>query len=67
MRSSAASWTSHLVSLLWCTLLPAACRAQLHALETENLRLVYMSPTLDFIAPYTAKCFENSLRFHRKL
>ena len=67
MRSSAASWSSLLVSLLWCTLLTAPCRAQLHALETENLRLVYMSPTLDFIAPYTAKCFENSLRFHRKL
>ena len=60
------SWSNLLVCLLG-VLMPATCGAQLHALETENLRLIYMSPTLDFIAPYTAKCFENSLRFHRKL
>jgi hypothetical protein len=36
-------------------------------LETDDLRLVYHGPTLSFLAPYAARCFENSLRFHSRL
>jgi hypothetical protein len=46
---------------------PPAARAQLQALETEHLRLVYESATLSYLAPHVARCFENSLRFHREL
>ena len=48
-------------------LFPRPSPAELRSLETRDLRLIYFSPTLDFIAPYTARCFENSMRFHRKL
>ncbi len=37
------------------------------ALETEHLRLVYPARALNFIAPYTARCFENSMDMHRRL
>lgn len=47
--------------------LPAASRADLADLETRDLRLVYNAPALSFLAPYAARCFENSLQFHEKL
>ena len=42
-------------------------RAQLRVLETDDLRLVYPAPALSFLAPYAARCFENSIRFHERL
>ncbi|MEK7347650.1 MAG: hypothetical protein AABZ94_02140 [Candidatus Eisenbacteria bacterium] len=45
--------------------LPA--RAETRVLETPNFRVVYYAPTLSYLAPYAARCFENSLRFHRRL
>ncbi len=46
----------------------APCTAgQFETLETRDLRLVYPRITLNYLAPYTARCFENSMRFHRKL
>jgi hypothetical protein len=56
-----------LVALSWLGLAPRPAAAELRSIETQHLRLIYQSPTLDFIAPYTARCFENSLRFHSKL
>lgn len=44
---------------------PAA--AQMSALETDDLRLVYLNPTQSFLAPHVARCFENSMRFQRQL
>src|SRR5262249_18058937 len=46
-------------------LVPRA-RAEYRVIETEGMVLHYPSPTLRYLAPYTARCFENSLRFHRK-
>lgn len=46
---------------------PFTCSAQLAALETRDLRLIYNGSTLGFLAPYAARCFENSLRFHERL
>jgi hypothetical protein len=45
----------------------APARAEMRVIETRDLRLVYPSPSLRFLAPYAAQCFENSIRFHRQL
>jgi hypothetical protein len=41
--------------------------AQMTALETRTLTLVYLEPTQSFIAPHVGRSFENALEFHRKL
>ena len=62
--------STRLASLLLTIVLssgaPRAARAQMQVLETRDLRMLYHGPTLSFIAPYTARCFENSMRFHRQ-
>src|SRR5262249_21392878 len=45
----------------------ATARAQMTALETDDLRLIYLNPTQSYLAPHVARCFENSQGFHRKL
>jgi hypothetical protein len=56
-----------LVALLAALARAGPARAQFDAIETRDLRLIYLSPAHSFIAPYTARCFENSMRFHRAL
>jgi hypothetical protein len=46
---------------------PRAADAQYRVLETSDLRLAYFGPTLGFVAPYTAQCFENSMTFYRRV
>lgn len=41
--------------------------AQFSVLETRDLRLVYEEVNLGYLAPYTARCFENSMRSQRRL
>jgi hypothetical protein len=36
-------------------------------IETDDLRLVYHGPTFQYLAPYTVRCFENSLALERRL
>jgi hypothetical protein len=36
-------------------------------LETENLKLIYFDPLHSYLVPHVARCFENSMRFHRDL
>ncbi|HEY2954130.1 MAG TPA: hypothetical protein VGK89_02635 [Candidatus Eisenbacteria bacterium] len=36
-------------------------------IETDDLRLVYHGPTFQYLAPYTTRCFENSLALERRL
>ncbi len=43
----------------------APARAQITALETENQRLIYNEFTQSFLAPHTARCFENAMLFYR--
>jgi hypothetical protein len=64
MRSSRAvpAW-----SLVLLAAFGADARAQLQSLETRDLRLLYVRPAESFLAPHVARCFENSLAFHRKL
>jgi len=58
--------TASLLLLCWLAgVRPAG--AQFQVIETNDLRLIYPSPTLRYIAPYTARCFENAMRFHREL
>jgi hypothetical protein len=46
----------------------APARAQsLSEIETEDLRLLYRDPSQAYLAPYAARCFENSMRFERRL
>jgi hypothetical protein len=47
--------------------LPLVCHAQLATVQTGDLRLIYNAGSLDFLAPYATRCFENSLRFHEAL
>jgi hypothetical protein len=56
-----------LALLLLPLALPRSAHAQYSALETPDLRLVYYKPTLGFVAPYTAQCFENSMTFYRRV
>jgi hypothetical protein len=60
MRSIAAALTLALS-------LTAPLSAQLEFLETADLRFVYPSPALSYVAPHAARCFENSMQFHRQL
>lgn len=50
-------------ALAACLARPAA--AQFREIETRDLRLVYLGTPFEFIAPYTGRCFERSLRFYR--
>src|SRR5207249_954120 len=47
-------------------LLPVPSNAELDAIETRDLRLVY-GGTLTFLSVYASRCFENSMRFHGKV
>jgi hypothetical protein len=56
-----------LLQLPFLVCAPPAVHAQLSTLETDQLRLVYFSPGQSYLAPHVARCFENSMGFHRKL
>jgi len=47
--------------------LPASkAEAGFATLETADLRMIYDDTNLGYLAPYAARCFENSLQFHRR-
>ncbi len=46
---------------------PPSAWSQFSVLETPDLRLIYLETTQGYLAPHVARCFENSLRFHRRL
>ena len=41
--------------------------AQYYAIRTRNLDLVFYDMDHYYVVPHTARCFENSLNFHKKL
>ncbi|MDZ4723938.1 MAG: hypothetical protein SGI97_08565 [candidate division Zixibacteria bacterium] len=41
--------------------------SQFYSLETNNLRLVYYGQAQAYLASHVARCYENSLQFHREL
>jgi hypothetical protein len=65
MRCGTVARVATVASFLF--LLPCASSAQFAAIETHDLRLIYNAGTLSFLAPYAARCFENSMRFHERL
>jgi len=48
-------------------LLAAPARAQLRAIETPAVRLIYFDPTESFLVPHAARTFLNSLEFQERL
>jgi len=58
---------SKLLTMLTLAGLTQPALAQLSSLETDDLRLVYLRPTMSFLTPHTARCFENSMGFQRRL
>lgn len=65
MRPLPPIWLGFLFYLF--LILPQAASGQFRCLETPDLRLVYDEINLGYLAPHTARCFENSMRFQRKL
>lgn len=53
--------------LLTLFLFTSTLYAQFYSIETEQLRLIYYGKTHEYLVHHTARCFENSLRFHRRL
>ena len=54
-------------ALLALALAAPSAHAQLEEMRAEDLRLTYPAPLLSYLAPYTARCFVNSARFHKRL
>jgi len=55
-------------ALLLAAPVPVANAASFYrSIETDDLRLVYPGPTFQFLAPYTARCFLNSMAFQKRV
>ena len=53
-----------LLALLWFA---AGATAQLSTYQTKDMRLVWFGSEDSYLMPHVGRCFENSMRFHRKL
>jgi hypothetical protein len=56
--------------LFQLVLLALMCRpglAQLYTYHTRNMQLIYLDKADAYVVPHVARCFENSLKFHRHL
>jgi len=56
-----------LTGLVVFTLFAFPASAQLSQLMMEDMRLLYFDATQSYLAPHVARCFINSLEFHREL
>jgi hypothetical protein len=61
-----------LIILLFYLFFPSAQnrltgQVPLYTLRTKNLRLIYYNKQHAYIIPHMARCFENSMAFHRQL
>jgi hypothetical protein len=60
--------TSALVALvLFSFTTVTAAEIELRSYETEFLKLIYYTEDHAYLVPHVARCFENSLAFHRQL
>jgi len=55
------------VAALLLGALATPASAQLAVIETNDLRLLYFTPSESFLAPHVGRCFQNALGFQRKL
>ena len=62
LRSRTAGWIA-----LLALALPAPLPAAVLETQTAHLRLLYRDVVHSPMAPYTGRCFENSMRFYRQL
>ena len=53
------------IALIVCCM--AVSKAQVHTLETKDLRLLYYGQEQATVIPHLERCFENSMTFHRNL
>jgi hypothetical protein len=67
MRSSTTVLIASLVLFALLLVLCSFLHAQVYTLETENLRLIYFGKAQEYLVPYVAQTFENSLRFYSDL
>ncbi|HET9950799.1 MAG TPA: hypothetical protein VFS09_03280 [Candidatus Eisenbacteria bacterium] len=44
-----------------------SARADYAVLEAPEFRIIYSAPALSYLAPYAARCYANSMRFHGSL
>ena len=44
-----------------------AATVELFSYETEFLKLIYYTKDHEYLVPHLARCFENSLAFHRNV
>lgn len=45
---------------------PSRAAAQLHSLETDDLRLIWLHPIHTYLVPHVARSFHNSMAFQRR-
>jgi len=55
------------LALLLCSRLAAPALAQLTKVETDQMRLVYIAPSLDYLVPHAARTFLNAEEFLKAL
>src|SRR5512133_1452457 len=55
-----------LVAVLFATMCQSSI-AQLYSYDTRNMQLIYLDQAHSYVVPHLARCFENSLAFHRHL
>ncbi|RKZ14248.1 hypothetical protein DRQ53_11955 [bacterium] len=63
-------WSRRIARIVWLLLvllLPSTAHAQIENLETERLRIIYIAPLHSYLAPYAARCFENSLSAQQRI
>jgi hypothetical protein len=53
-----------LLALQWSA---APLRAQLTTLETDEMRLIWYDPGIEYLIPHTARTFVNAMAFHERL
>src|SRR5262245_50970453 len=56
-----------IVLLVLLAAVASTARAQFRMLETKDQRVIYIDPTLTYLAPYAARCLESSLTLDRQL
>ncbi|MDZ4804228.1 MAG: hypothetical protein SGI90_05160 [Candidatus Eisenbacteria bacterium] len=66
-RSCSMSVFAPILTLLFLATVPPPDLCAHDVLETDDLRLIYTDATLGWLAPYTARCYENSMAFHKRL
>ena len=82
-RSRTRAWVASRLACLLAALPAVTAQAQVHkpagteskerppallrTIETDDLRLLYINPTGNYLAPHAARCFESAMDFQKRL